>query len=189
MYGLEQRLKNIVDRVVFRLDIAAIEVQRNLALKADNPISAIKCAADIDQPYFLKKWWPKMTHEEKKQMIVKVWFNHISCAVFGYDWWLPLFKECGFITNCNIEKPLDEIKLYRAIEPNETYIRGMSWTPDLGMAKFVQSFNKEAKIYTTVVQPEFVLAILEGFPRGVCLLEYVIDYRGLGEVNEYKDKG
>ncbi|MEH7328091.1 hypothetical protein CN330_24235 [Priestia megaterium] len=187
MYGLEKRLRNVVNKAVFRLDIAAIEIQRNLALKADNPISAIKCASDIDQPYFLKKWWPKMTQEDKKQMIIKVWLNSISCAVFGYDWWLPLFKEIGFITNYSAVKPVEEVTLYRAVEPNETYIKGMSWTPNLEMAKFVQSFDKKARIYTTVVQPEFVLAILEDFPRGQHLIEYVVDYRVLGDIHENEE--
>lgn len=168
-----------------------IKRQRQKCLESDSPHYAITKAVYFDKQYFLEKWWNELTAFDKEYYLKHVWANKADGNFYGFDWWLPYFKEVGFFSNIDIERPKEPITLYRGIEPH--FKRGMSWTPTYEMAlsfsKTVSLWEGGKKVFKTIVQPESVLAILKGngiesdgtvwYEGG---LEYIINHQELGEI-------
>lgn len=168
-----------------------IKKARRKANEATNAIEAITSAPYFDKQYYLAKWWGKLQKDEKRELLLYTWGNKGDAIIKGYDWWLPYFKDVGFFTNAEVDRPEEPIKLYRASEPY--FVRGMSWTKDYEMAKAFQDTNirllGDKHIHSTVVEPENILAIVEGnvvvigedneYITKHAGLEYVVDHRSI----------
>lgn len=132
----------------------------------------------------LKKHWNTFDMEEKKDKLLDAWKSQSSSAKWGYEWWVSLFKETGFITNCGANQPTEEIILYRGCKPKVK--RGMPWTNDYKTAKYFaerkKTTNCSTYIYTTKVKPESILGIIQGKVDPVTYItEYIVNYQDLTE--------
>lgn len=163
---------------------AGRQLLRELASMSNDPKLVINSVFEGHQREFLLKWWPKLTHEDKKELLTKVWTNNMPNAYYGYDWWLPLFEDVGYFSNCGIEKPTEDIVLYRGIEPDPRYIRGMSWTADTDIAELVveKKDGWPSRIYEAKIKPEYILAVVKSHiinSKGTAhhlFPGYVVDY-------------
>lgn len=164
-----------------RLHWASVNLQRKLCLATQTAHVAVECAPVLDKQYFLAKWWNQVDIETKKTLLEHTWRNKMDGYFYGLDWWLPYFKEVGFITNCDKRIPTEPITLYRGTEP--FFRQGMSWTSNINMAEtFANTYSLfgDKFIYGTVVQPDSILGIFKGnSKRGG--LEYVINHQHLNE--------
>lgn len=164
---------------------------RKACKEESDPVEAIVKAAPFDKQHFLENRWNELNLEEKENMLSHVWFNKGRVGVlFGYEYWLPFFKEVGFMTNCNATRPKEPTKLYRGTEA--PFKRGISWTTDLEVAKsYVVEGSPfgEVKIYQTIVEPESIFGIffeeigvgrtsMETFHS----IEYIVNYQDLKEI-------
>jgi len=192
--GLLDTFKDNMRRMV---ENGGRQLLRELASLSNDPKLAMNTVYEGHQREVLLNWWPKLTNEDKKFLLAKVWINNMSNAYYGYDWWLPLFEDTGYFSNVGIEKPTEEISLYRAIEPEPIYIKGMSWTTDIDIAKLVVQKKGEANIYEAKVKPEHLLATVrcqilnEEETAHHLFVEYIVDYsklnlEGIKEWSEVK---
>lgn len=165
-----------------------VEECRKKANEALDAFTAVKEAPYFDKQYHMSKWWNKMTNSEKIDIITYVWGNKGDNIVFGHDWWYPYFEETGFINTSKLPKPTEPITLYRAAEPY--FVRGMSWTDSLDVAEVYTRHNfgflGERSIFKATIEPESILAIIEGdilsYETGSTLVEgreYVVNHRQL----------
>lgn len=187
----------LLANALFRtIDTARNNLVQNLVRRTNDLNLAISSVKQEDKPGLLVELWPKMTKEEKPKLLLKVWKNHLPNAYYGYDWWLPLFEEVGFFSNCGAEKPEKEVTLFRGVEPDPQYLRGMSWTPFIYLAEIaVEHKSGPARVFTTKVKPEAILAIVQGQIiskryKGIRpYTEFIIDYRKLNleDIREYKN--
>lgn len=172
---------------------AQVERIRKQYDEIDNPHRIFEIAHFLDLQPLLEKWWDKLDRQEKEKYLTQTWFNKMDGFLLGLDWWIPFFNELGFITNCNEPKPTEPVTLYRGVEP--FFLQGMSWTPKLEMAvsfsESVSLLKGGKRVYKTTVNPESVLAVFKGngvTPDGEKFLEggleYVINHRELGEIEE-----
>lgn len=175
-----------------------IELQRNICKKSNNHFTAITLAAPFDKQYFLEKWWDKIPDYHKAWSLKHVWQTKGISVIYGYDWWLPYFKDTGFITDIGVgdgkatelyaDQPTEPVTLYRGSRPE--FKVGMPWTSNIEVAKTYRDqpliLAGERKIYKTEVQPESILAIFGGdftdLITGESVVsgtEYVINHRHL----------
>lgn len=131
-----------------------------------------------DVPPLLAERWPGLSGKEKEQWLAFAWQNSDLYGEYDYSWWLPFFKEVGYITNNRTEKPREAVTLYRGALPE--FKNGMSWTPKLWIAKFYRFQNNEngklkRRVYQVTVQPDLILGIV----APPFALEYILDYSRL----------
>lgn len=179
----------LMDQVKKKLATQGILTLRKLATKLPTPVASVAFAYRDEKAYFLAKWWDRMTIEEKHECLEMTWLNQGSSARLGYDWWIPYFKEIGFLTNCGAEKPIKEVRLYRGSRPELKC--GMPWTTNPIVAKVFAERGTQTgtkRVWTTKVSPELVLGIVKGVMdsshmdgmEGLTdVVEYIVDYRGL----------
>lgn len=132
----------------------------------------------------MSKKWDTFTVEERPLMLLEAWKKQSSSAKWGYDWWVSLFKETGFITNAGLAQPSKEIRLYRGSK--DAFKQGMPWTDDPKIAEIFakreETKKHPAKVYTTIVKPELVLAIVYcKVDLFTYITEYVVNYQELSE--------
>ena len=168
---------------------------RKLCEESKDPYYAIERSYFFDKQYFLQKWWDKLEYHEKKELLFYVWGAKVVNVIYGNDWWLPFFKELGFISNCGAKQPKDEVVLYRASE--EEFKSYMSWTADLQTAVSYQKIKppipSKVNVYKTTVRPSAVLAIVDGTfwvtdgynVEGVLKgNEYIVNHNKLSNIKE-----
>lgn len=164
-----------------------VRQQRKICKKARFPGVAIYLAPPFDKQYFLSKWWARLQPDEKVEFLTHVWLEKGPSNLLGFDWWLPYFEDTGFITNCGIERPTEEVLLYRGTTP--LVKQGMSWTPNLEEARFFANgeciSGMKKNVYKMTVSPDSILAIFAGKAaylqdqEPVNILEYVVNHREL----------
>lgn len=97
--------------------------------------------------------------------------------------WLTLFSAVGFrIDGEPADRPDEPTRLYRACLPQHT--RRMSWTPDLYVAEAYAKAEGHHQpgaghIYTTLADPQHVLAINEQVLANPDETEWIVDPRHL----------
>jgi len=174
-------------------------MQNNLANNSFTGIRSIHLAPNEDKPASLEKWWDTLTLDEKKEAAELTWLSQGSSIKHaGYGWWISIFREIGFLTNCDASRPTKDTRLYRGCRPE--LHRGMPWTTDPIAAKIFASRGTNTgtkRVYTTVAPPDAVLAIfdgkvdsshMEGMPDIMFVREYVLDCTRINPdlVEEYK---
>lgn len=141
-----------------------IEVQRKICESSNNYFVAITLAPSFDKQYFLKKWWDKLSDSDKEWSLRHVWQTKGISVIYGYDWWLPYFRDTGFITDIGADKPIAPVTLYRGSRPE--FKAGMPWTSNIEVAKTYRDqpliVPGERKVYKTTVHPDSILAIFGG---------------------------
>ncbi|MEH7328092.1 hypothetical protein CN330_24240 [Priestia megaterium] len=178
---LERTLLTLKER--FRTNLAYM--QRDWTKRAPTPEMAISIANWFDKPYVLYQWWGKLDDKQKEELLTETWLWCKTPIAWNYDWWISLFEEVGFISNCDIGKPTEPIKLYRGCRPELR--NGMSWATDPEKAKLFVSRGTQTgtkTVFELKVQPEHVLAIIQEWG----MTEYVVDYRKLdiADIKEYQ---
>lgn len=169
-----------------------IHLQRQMCLDSKDPLYAIYEAPPFDKQYFLAEWWDKLDIDDKKRYLTHVWLNKGPSFLLGYDWWFPYFKDVGFLTNCNADRPTKEVVLYRGAFPFIKY--GLSWTDDIELAKLFGSQHDESRVYKAVVKPESILGVIRGVAgyaeEGKASSEkytgdeYVVNYHEIEDIQE-----
>ncbi|MFS0767090.1 hypothetical protein [Peribacillus phoenicis] len=160
--------------------------RRAIAKKAKTASEALNAAHFMDQLYFLKKWWPNIIDDEKPTLLIEAWENSVYPQAVDGVKWISLFKEVGFFTDGNGQKPSNEITLYRGSHPK--FKRSMSWSADPITALFFRLREEQGiktkRIYKTIVKPESVLAVIGGlgsWPFYHSFVEYIVDPEELTE--------
>jgi|SRR5699024_432256 len=162
---------------------------REKCLNSDDPTYAITNAPYFDKQYLLEKWWDDLDDTEKRHFLKVVWQNKGSSVMYGYDWWIPFFKDVGFIKDEDVNVPTEPVVLYRGAIPDLKL--GMPWSSnyDVAEAYAFHSLNLfgEKEIYKATINPESILAIFRGdfvdqdgkpLVKGT---EYVINHQMLDE--------
>ncbi|ASV67219.1 hypothetical protein [Cytobacillus kochii] len=159
-----------------------VRTQMKKCMESNDPEYALYNSPDFNKQYFLSKWWDKLDRFDKEKYLIHVWLNKGVSLLHGYDWWLPYFKDIGFISNCNSPKPNEDILLYRGAYP--AFSQGLSWTPNREFAKTFAGQGEKMNVYQVVVKPESILGIFSGTagyigePNQIYHgFEYVVDYR------------
>lgn len=150
----------------------------------DNPTKAIDLADTFDKQYFLERHWNKLSDNQKVKMLGHTFTKKTTAILYGFDWWIPYFKEVGFFSDFQMKKPNEPIVMYRGAS-EETRI-GMSWT-DYDIAKVYAEINeiyKDRNVYKVELNPELLLAAF--FRSGNSIdekphIEYVVNFQELKE--------
>jgi hypothetical protein len=120
-------------------------------------------------PLALDAWWPDLTIEEKKRLILYVWETDDSPVwSLGERRWLAMFKEVGFVSD-GPERPHSSLAVWRGATVASRG-RGMSWSIDREQAesfaaRWRERFRIPAILYAAVVPPQALLAF-SGFAEG-----------------------
>jgi hypothetical protein len=117
-------------------------------------------------PFALDAWWPNLTMDEKRRLIVQVWEEaERPVPYFGESQWVAMFKETGFISDGPL-RPTEPKRVWRGA-PVASKGRGMSWSYDRTQAEAFASrhrkrFGIPTTVFSAVIPPTAILA-LNGF--------------------------
>jgi len=138
-------------------------------------------------PLLLNKYWPELSIDDKKAALLEVWLMaEFPTQAMPWQIWLHYFKQVGFISDDpNIEKPLQPLTIYRGAVKHKR--KGMSWTQDKELAAwFASRFNgvnnNKCFLYTTDIEPDYILAIITGVNGREGETEVIIDPEGLQNI-------
>ena len=142
-------------------------------------------------PRLLWQWYDAGEFAESvdvlRALICDVWSGaEWPLAVLCEDDWRGLWREVGFASDKGQRVLSSPLIVYRGATPDGS--QGWSWTTDLTRARWFAGrevlFQRDGRVYVTIVAPEAVCAFIDG---GRAEAEVVVDPLLLGPVAEFAE--